>query len=245
MTYDEINTDENIFNRDTISNWEKQYESQLKELKGDELDKLKSELEIKKMYIFDELIRFEDNGKFGIKSRGFNKIIVPAEYEQIKGSWENVFPVKKNGKYGLIRVGFFNYEIIYPMICDDITFTPNYLWRIEVNRKFGLLENDEQSFKIISEPVFDSIESCQHDSCNILTRNGKKGIYHNGVLINPEYDEIELPHFFGWIKFKNNNVWGYIGLNKEYTTNVDEAFFYYPFMLMEDSYESLKSYKRQ
>ena len=58
---------ENIeFNRDTISNWEKRFERPLNDLQGDELEKFKDELFMKKMFIFDALVIFEDNGKYGV-----------------------------------------------------------------------------------------------------------------------------------------------------------------------------------
>jgi hypothetical protein len=98
----------------------------------------------------------------------------------------------------LIRIGFINYEIVYPIICEDITLTSNYLWEIQLNGKFGLLENDDKSIKIISNPIFDSIDSDQYKSYNIITKNGEKGIYHHDVLIEPEYDEIIIPQFLGW-----------------------------------------------
>ena len=82
MDLDKYN--ENVkFNREAISNWEKQYERLLNELQGDALEKFKTELFMKKMFIFDALVIFEDNGKYGVKSRGFDKVVIPAEYDSI------------------------------------------------------------------------------------------------------------------------------------------------------------------
>jgi DnaJ-domain-containing protein 1 len=51
MIYDEINENVIVFNRDTISNREKQYEKQLNELQGDQLEKLILELEFQKLHL--------------------------------------------------------------------------------------------------------------------------------------------------------------------------------------------------
>ena len=102
---------ENIeFNRDTISNWEKRFERPLNDLQGDELEKFKDELFMKKMFIFDALVIFEDNGKSGVKSRGFDKLVIPAEYDSIRSCDPKYFIVEQNGKFGLIQTSYFDYK---------------------------------------------------------------------------------------------------------------------------------------
>lgn len=229
--------DENIeFNRDTISNWEKRFKRQLNELHGDKLDELKRELVLKKMFIFDALVIFEDNGKFGVKSRGFDKVIIPAEYDSIKPCDPKYFIVEQNGKYDLIQIGYFDYKIVYPIVCDSITNAQHYMQKIQVNGKYGLLKLDED-LRILVEPIYDSIELLGEDEFYLLKKDNKMGIYHHGVVILPEYDEIKLPHVFGWVNVKKDNQWGYIGINKEFTTDINEAFLYYPFNLISEAYE--------
>ena len=229
--------DENIeFNRDSISNWEKQYERQLNDLQGDELEKFKTELALKKMFIFDALVIFEDDGKFGVKSRGFDKVVIPAEYDSIKPCNPKYFIVEQNGKYGLIQTGYFDYKIVYPIVCDSITYAKNFMQKIQVNGKYGLLKLDED-LRILVEPVYDSIELFGDDEFYFLKKDNKMGIYHHGVVILPEYDEVKLPHVFGWVNVKKDNQWGYIGINKEFTTDINEAFLYYPFQLISEKYE--------
>ena len=235
MDLDKYN--ENIeFNRDSVSNWEKQYERQLNELQGDELKKFKTELFMRKMFIFDALVMLEDNGKFGVKSRGFDKVVIPTEYDSIKSCAPQYFIVEQNGKFGLIHTGYFDYNIVYPIVCDSITYAKNFMQKIQVNGKYGLLRLNE-NLRIIVEPIYDSIEFFGDDEFYLLKKDNKMGIYHNGVVILPEYDEIKLPHVFGWVNVKKNNQWGYIGINKEFTTNVNEAFLYYPFNLISEKYE--------
>lgn len=229
--------DENIeFNRDSISNWEKQYERQLNELQGDKLDEFKRGLALKKMFIFDALVIFEDNRKYGVKSRGFDKVVIPAEYDNINSCDPKYFIVEQNGKFGLIHTGYFDYNIVYPIVCDSITYAKNFMQKIQVNGKYGLLKLDED-LRIIVEPVYDSIELFGDDEFYALKQDKKMGIYHHGVVILPEYDEIKLPHVFGWVNVKKNNQWGYIDINKEFTTDVNEAFLYYPFSLISEKYE--------
>lgn len=229
--------DENIeFNRDSVSNWEKQYERQLNELQGDKLDELKRELVLKKMFIFDALVIFEDNGKYGVKSRGFDKVVIPAEYDSINSCDPKCFIVEQNGKYGLIHTGYFDYKIVYPIVCDSITYAKNFMQKIQVNGKYGLLKLDED-LRILVEPVYDSIELFGDDEFYFLKKDNKMGIYHHGVVILPEYDEVKLPHVFGWVNVKKDNQWGYIGINKEFTTDINEAFLYYPFNLISEAYE--------
>ena len=229
--------DENIeFNRDTISNWEKRFKRQLNELQGDKLDELKRELVLKKMFIFDALVIFENNGKFGVKSRGFDKVIIPADYDSINSCDPKCFIVEQNGKYGLIQTGYFDYKIVYPIVCDSITYAKNFMQKIQVNGKYGLLKLDED-LRILVEPVYDSIELFGDDEFYFLKKDNKMGIYHHGVVILPEYDEVKLPHVFGWVNVKKDNQWGYIGINKEFTTDINEAFLYYPFQLISEKYE--------
>lgn len=229
--------DENIeFNRGSISNWEKQYERQLNDLQGDELEKFKTELFMKKMFIFDALVIFEDNGKFGVKSRGFDKVVIPAEYDSINSCDPKCFIVEQNGKYGLIRTGYFDYKIVYPIVCDSITYAKHLMQKIQVNGKYGLLKLYD-NLRVLVEPVYDSIELFGDDEFYILKRDNKMGIYHHGVVILPEYDEVKLPHVFGWVNVKKDNQWGYIGMNKEFTTDVNEAYLYYPFHLISEKYD--------
>ena len=229
--------DENIeFNRYTISNWEKQYERQLNELQGDKLDELKRELVLKKMFIFDALVIFEDNGKFGVKSRGFDKVIIPADYDSINSCDPKCFIVEQNGKYGLIQTGYFDYKIVYPIVCDSITYAKHLMQKIQVNGKYGLLKLYD-NLRVLVEPVYDSIELFGDDEFYILKRDNKMGIHYHEVVILPEYDEIKLPHVFGWVNVKKKNQWGYIDINKEFTTDVNEAFLYYPFSLISEKYE--------
>ena len=229
--------DENIeFNRGSISNWEKQYERQLNELQGDKLDELKRELVLKKMFIFDALVIFENNGKCGVKSRGFDKVVIPAEYDSIKPCNPKYFIVEQNSKFGLIQTGYFDYNIVYPIVCDSITYAQHYMQKIQVNGKYGLLKLDED-LRILVEPVYDSIDLFGDDEFYLLKKNNKMGIYHHGVVILPEYDEVKLPHVFGWVNVKKDNQWGYIGMNKEFTTDVNEAYLYYPFHLISEKYD--------
>lgn len=229
--------DENIeFNRYTISNWEKQYERQLNELQGDDLEKFKTELALKKMFIFDALVIFEDNGKFGVKSRGFDKVVIPADYDNIKPCAPQHFIVEQNGKYGLIKTAYFHNNIVYPIVCDSITYAQHYMQKIQVNGKYGLLRLNE-NLRIIVEPVYDSVELLGEDEFYILKKDNKMGIYHHDLVILPEYDEIKLPNVFGWVNVKKDNNWGYIGVNKDFTTNINEAFLYYPFTLISEKYE--------
>ena len=229
--------DENIeFNRDSISNWEKQYERQLNDLQGDELEKFKTELALKKMFIFDALVIFEDDGKFGVKSRGFDKVVIPAEYDSIKPCNPKYFIVEQNGKFGLIHIGYFDFKIVYPIVCDSITYAKHLMQKIQVNGKYGLLKLYD-NLRVLVEPVYDSIELFGDDEFYILKRDNKMGIHYHEVVILPEYDEIKLPHVFGWVNVKKDNQWGYIDINKEFTTDVNEAFLYYPFNLISEKYE--------
>ena len=228
---------ENIeFNRDSVSNWERRYERQLNELQGDELEKFKTELFLKKMFIFDALVIFENHGKYGVKSRGFDKVVIPAEYDSIKPCDPKCFIVEQNGKYGLIHTGYFDYKIVYPIVCDSITYAKHLMQKIQVNGKYGLLKLYD-NLRVLVEPVYDSIELFGDDEFYILKRDNKMGIHYHEVVILPEYDEIKLPHVFGWVNVKKNNQWGYIDINKEFTTDVNEAFLYYPFSLISEKYE--------
>ena len=237
MIYEEIDNNDNVlFSRETISNWEKQYEAELNKLQGEELKKFKTELFMKTMYIFDALVIFENKGKYGVKSRGFDKIVVPAEYDNIYACTPHFFVVEHNKKYGLIQTGYFDYKIVYPIVCDSITYAKHMMQKIQVNGKYGLLKLDD-NLRVIVDPIYDSIELLGEEEFYLFKKDNKVGIYHHDVVILPEYDDVKIPHVFGWVNVKKNNQWGYIGMNKEFTTDANEAYLYYPFHLISDKYE--------
>lgn len=191
MIYEEIDNNDNIlFNRETISNWENQYEKELNELQGEELKKFKTELFMKAMYIFDALVIFENKGKYGVKSRGFDKIVVPAEYDNIYACTPHFFVIEHNKKYGLIQTGYFDYKIVYPIVCDSITYAKHMMQKIQVNGKYGLLKLDD-NLRVIVEPIYDSIELLGDEEFYLLKKDHKMGIYHHDVVILPEYEEIK------------------------------------------------------
>lgn len=233
----DMNVKDVIFNRDTISNWTDNQEKQLKELQGDVYDNYRNELIIKQMQIYDFLIVFEENSKYGIKSKGFNQIVIPAIYDSIKPCWSNFFIAEEDGKYGVVSTGYFDYSIVYPVVCDAIN--PSYidLLIIQVDGKYGLLKMEGQSIRELVKPMFDEIIRVEEKEVYFLKSNGKLGLYHHDIIINPDFEEIDVPEVFGWIKVKKDNNWGYIGINKEFTTNINEAFLYYPFTLISESFK--------
>lgn len=236
MIFDDIKMDDVAFNRDTISNWTDNEEKQLKQLQGKEYDNYRNELIIKQMHIYDSLVVFEEEGKYGLKSKGFNHIVAQPQYSSIKSCWSKFFIVEQDGKYGLLSTGYFDSEIAYPIICDSIVTSHIDLLIIEVNGKFGLLKMEGRSVRIILKPIYDEIAKHGKEEFIVIKKDGKLGFYHHGIIINPQFDDIYVPEVFGWIKVKKNEEWGYIGVGKEFTKNVNEAFLYYPFILIADEY---------
>ena len=231
------NIDDIAFNRNTISNWTENLEKQLRELQGDEYDDYRNELVIKQMQIYDSLIVFDENGKYGLKSKGFNQIVIPAIYDSINPCWSNFFIVEEEGKYGVVSTGYFDYSIVYPIVCD--TINPSYidLLIIQVNGKYGILKMEGQCIRILVETNYDEIIKEEEEEVYIIKKDGKLGLYHHGITIHPQFDEINVPKVFGWIKVKKDDEWGYIGIQKTFTADVAKAFLYYPFNLISDQYE--------
>lgn len=225
-----------VFNRETISSWTENEEKQLNELQGEEYDNYRNELIIKQMHIYDSLLVFELNGKYGLKSKGFNHIVVQPQYSSIKSCWSNFFVIEQDGKYGLLSTGYFDSEIVYPIICDSIVTSYIDLLIIEVNGKFGLLKMDGRSIRMLIEPICDEIAKHGEEEFILIKKDGKLGFYHHNIIINPQFDDICVPEVFGWVKVKQDGEWGYIGVNKEFTKDVNEAFLYYPFTLIADEY---------
>ena len=61
--------------------------------------------------------------------------------------------IEQDGKYGLLSTGYFDSEIVYPIICDSIIASYIDLLIIEVNGKLGLLKMEGQSVRIILKPI--------------------------------------------------------------------------------------------
>lgn len=234
MIYDDI--DDVVFNRNIISEWTENIGKQLNELQGEEYENFKRELIFKQMHIYDSLIVYEENGKKGLRSKGFNHIVVQPQYSSIKSCWSNFFIIEQNGKYGLLSTGYFDSEIVYPIICDSIVASYIDLLIIEVNGKFGLLKMEGQSVRIILKPIYDEIAKYGEEEFILIQKDGKLGLYHHGIVVYPQYDDICVPEVFGWVKVKQDGEWGYIGIDRQFTKNVNEAFLYYPFALIADEY---------
>lgn len=95
------------------------------------------------------LVKFSENGKFGLKMG--DSIICPALYEWIdfNGMWVGKTTwIKKGGLYGiLLRNGQELIPCISEAPLDDIEFSNRSLFRIKQNGKFGVI-SDSNSFLI-------------------------------------------------------------------------------------------------
>lgn len=224
---------ENTFSRKTLTDWEEEE----KKLNADyRHDRRYRELLDKKLYIFDSLIQFEEKGKYGLKSKGFNLIVVPAEYDSIKTCGANYFAVEKDSKFGVVRTGYFDYTIVYPITCDEINSSGIDLLIFKVDGKYGLMKMEGLGGREILEPIYDDIVEEDDEFIHIIKKDGKIGFYYEDIVVLPEFEDIYLPKIFGWIKVKKNGEWGYIGINREFTTDVNKAFLYYQFSLIADKY---------
>lgn len=155
---------------------------------------------------------FEENHKFGIKTREGNILLKP-DFDYINELYDNIFIVEKNRKQGIFD---FNRIVI-----------PANFQRIKYARKnVFIVENDGLTF------VYNRDEKLKEYNCiieineNILVTNGlvfvtqntnkeKKIVFENGSSIPDKYSYVNI--FDNVIIASFNNKWGLIKNGREIT----------------------------
>ncbi|MDR1454245.1 MAG: WG repeat-containing protein [Tannerella sp.] len=171
-----------------------------------------------------QLKAFQKSGKWGYRDRETDEILIPAKYEDISPSLEDLIPgpeskfapdmsfcnpvvrVKRNGKWGIRTV---NDKKITPFIFND------------VKRNFGL------DFSTIAK---------LGNSWGVISKDGK-------LNVSFVYDDVELRN--GTYCIKKNNKWGYVG-SEEFAPQYDDVSPHTTFkVLMLNNKKGLANYEGQ
>ena len=144
-----------------------------------------------------ELIAYTENGKWGYRDKETNEILIPAIYDEIDPSFDDLsfvnqlwllhdyVQVKLNDKWGVRTV---TDEEILPLIYDEIKRYDDDSFLIKINDKRGIVSNTGETLTPI---IYHEMKPA---NCTIHVRQGEKwgAIDKNGNVILAEvFDEID------------------------------------------------------
>lgn len=150
------------------------------------------------------VLKYEDNGKFGLLSITGNNI-TDAKYEEMMsvGYKEGELLIKQNGKYGIINTnGTTKIKNKYDEIQIDEYYTEEneykksgYIVRITTGEGYRYGYYDKDGVQVLDEQYNQVTRLTQIKSDNIYliaAKNGQCGVFvNNSKIINTEYQSIE------------------------------------------------------
>ena len=173
---------------------------------------------------------FEKDGKYGLKS-AIGEIVLPANFEDFKllsntdiQNGDKVV-VKQNGKWGVLKAGGEGTWLIDPEF--DYIGYPNNFTHVCKNDKWGVLNIPERKFLIPLE--CDTIQSDGGfmfiNGVGIYEKDGKLGLVtENGEFTEPVFNDTDWD-MEGGVKVLQNDQWGYVNEDGQFTTDEDEAYY--------------------
>ena len=199
---------------------------------SDEYLALYSELciEAEEVQSINEYIRtICKNGKEGIINLFLNCYIIPPIFDKVLCEFNCGYNyiVTIDGKYGIVQSNN-NGFLVVPCIYNKIETLKGFedIVKIELDGKFGIVCLYGGDFaRITIEPIYDLIEEA---NCGflILKKNGKYGLYKYGYILPTEYERIFIPIVLGWVKVLKDGVWGYIDIDRNFTSDINKAYLY-------------------
>lgn len=166
-------------------------------------------------------IRFEENGRYGLKDKNTGKIILPPEYISIYWSTELAFAWDASYKYGAVDC---EGNIVVPFIYDDINgVNESNGIRVKKGNKYGLIS---PAGKILLDTIYDGIFSYDNYSesasvfynseIGIIKMNNKFGLVRKSgeIIYEPVLEDIGRLHN-GYVFAKKDGKWGMLDKNAE------------------------------
>lgn len=148
----------------------------------------------------------EFSGKYGFIDEN-GKVVIPFEYEYVRGFNEGLACVKKNGKYGFIDK---SNKTVVPLEYEVVLEFEEGLAQVEKNGKWGFI--DMRNRAVVPLEYEDVSEFKEGLSC--VKKNGKFGFIdkRNRTVVPLEYEEVG---FFsdGLVVVKKNGKYGYVDRN--------------------------------
>lgn len=175
---------------------------------------------------------FEENGKHGIKN-ALGEVIVPARYEDFATLTDEEIAMgdpiatKKDGKWGILKAGLEEEWLIEPQF-DYVGYPSRYL-SVRLGDKWGIydLETGEYKVPVICDQVESHPGMVFVNGIGIYTSEGKTGfIRYDGTITGAIFDEFDMD-VDEPVKVKLAGQWGFINDSGQFTTDEDEACFFY------------------
>lgn len=192
--------------------------------------------------LLDELIRHEHihnnihivqvDGHYGVYDKMLETMLVPVIYEKLipigSDSEPRYYIARRNEKYGFVRGDVIGTEM-QPFVYDSISPLGEHLdlFVYEKGHQQGLLSLCNYHCFEILPATYDNITQYPDTPFVRLHKDGKVGLWGMTLPIPPLYDEIYVPPYFGWLKVKKDDHWGYIDNQGNYTDDKRQAFLCY------------------
>ncbi|MCM1142734.1 MAG: WG repeat-containing protein [Muribaculum sp.] len=162
-------------------------------------------------YYSDNCVKVKNNGFYGIYNRNSKKMVLPTIYEDVSiyGSSTNMFPAKKNGKWGYVQNG--GNEIIGFKFAEAYSFSPT--------TKLAVVKNDDGKCGYIDmtgnykiQPQYYSAGTMSPDGARVMMSSNEYGFINlTGSLIASWYPYMDTKFVLNRIMVQNqNNLRGFV-----------------------------------
>lgn len=172
----------------------------------------------------------ERDGHYGVYHELLHTMLIPAIYDELTsiGTDDNLHYIAlQEGKYGIVK-GDVAGTVLLPFVYDKLLPLGNFLDLFIVERAghVGVIASCYEQFIELHPTIYDKIYQYPDTPFVQLCKEGKVGLWGTNLPIPTIYDNIYVP-YFGWIKVRNLNQWGYIDKHGKFTTDINKAFLYY------------------
>lgn len=218
----------------TAADYQRREAFRLNQLKGDEgINNNLDELEFLNSIDWST-DTFEENGKHGLINAKGEKVL-PALFDDFlmltnaEVEMGNRVVAMVNGKYGVVLADGIGKTWVLEPEYDYIGY-PNSITHVEKDGKFGVFSFSEGRFLIPADCdiVYETMRGFMFSNgIGFYQKNGKQGVVCDyGQFTDAIFDEVE-GDCEGWVKVRIGEEWGYIDENNQFTTDEDEASYYY------------------
>lgn len=192
---------------------------------ADEFEELRLQSECLLPFAMAEVVVFEQNGKFGLKTEskrdGYQPFVVEeAIYDHIELQMETII-AKKDGQPVLLYE--LDERVNIAIDCDELRPT-NVLHHYLAYRggKCGLYNSGQRDWTL--QPLYDEI--CEEDGYFIMRKGQKYGYLDCQCFVEAKYDRISICRRVGFVRFYRDQQCGYINVEGAWTPNIEEAALY-------------------
>ena len=173
----------------------------------------------------------EKNGHYGVFHELLDTLLVPPTYDELTpiGAEDERFYIARRGsKYGIVKGDVAGTEVL-PLEYDMISPLGEFLdlFAIEKEGLQGILASCYGRFFELLPAIYDSVSPYPDKPFVQICKEGKTGLWGATLSIPPIYDSVYVPPYYGWIKVKYQDHWGYIDRHGNFTCDIRKAFLHH------------------